>query len=1100
MKRVFDLLSSTKLATVLLLVFGAAIGYATFVENEYDTITAKVLIYNARWFEVLLFLLVINFILHIPKYKLTSKEKLPVFIMHLALIVIIAGAGITRYVGFEGSMPIREGETSNRMYSLEPYLQVYVASSTEQMGYRRPLYFTDITDNSFESQLEFKGHDQINVSYVDFIPNAEEKIEEHASGGKDILEIITSDESGRVTLHLNEGESKRIGPVVLAFEDKSNPNAIYIYKTEDGLKMKSPVDIATMKMPTMVKDTIASNVDVTFETMKLHTVKGGGQFVFKSHYQNAVKQWVTSEDEEAEFQDVLRVKIEYGGEENIVDLQGGANRIPTFNRFQLGDLLFQMAYGSKTIELPFSIALNDFILDRYPGSMSPSSYKSIITLLDERNGIRDTREIFMNNVMDYGGYRFFQSSYNPDEKGTILSVNNDEMGTKVTYLGYTLLGLGFLLTFLYRGSRFQVVRKMIVQSRKKRLNSTLALLFGLISFTGFAQNADQTQAEDHSGHNHAPGEHHDHNHDHGGHSKSGVLLNRDLIKGDSNRVYSPIDKEHANRFGQLIVQTQGRFQPINSLAVDILHKISRKDFVSVEGHKKLTPMQVVLDMMISPDYWKNQDLIYIKNLTLAERLGFDRKIVSFNDFFTDKMEYKLQKYSEEAFRKKPIEQSSFDKEVIRLDERINVFIMTMRGSFLNIFPEPNSVNNKWMNWTDSLANVPIGGEISHENDSIVSLNQVTYSNLLVVYNMSLADAKTTEDYTLSDQVVKSLAKLQRQNSPDGLLPEEDKLKWEATYNELNIFKSLERIYSVLALFLLLFTFIDVLVRKKDSNWFIFLVKCPMYFFMTALFLAFLYHTYGMGMRWYLADHAPWSNGYEALLLVAWAGLLAGFIFSKYSKLTLAATALLAFFILMTAGHSSYDPQLTNLQPVLKSYWLVIHVAAITVSYGFFGLAFILGLINMVIYIIRTKKTKKYLGSLAQELTYVSELTISIGLALATIGTFLGGVWANESWGRYWGWDAKETWALVIVLIYAMILHFRFIPKLKSAYVFSVASILSFGTVLMTFIGVNYYLSKGLHSYARGETPAFPQWAWISIFCVLIVIIVAGIKYRMVEKK
>ncbi len=1099
MKKVFELLSSTKLATVLLFVFGAAIGYATFIENEYDTITAKVLIYNARWFEVVMFLLVINFILHIPKYKLTSKEKLPVFIMHLSLIVIIAGAGITRYIGFEGSMPIREGETSNRMYSLEPYLQVFVASSSEQMGYRRPLYFTDITDNSFESTLEFKGHDEIKVSYVDFIPNAEEKIEEHVSGGKDILEIVTNDESGRVTFHLHEGESKRIGPVMLAFEDKSNPNAILIYKTEDGLKMKSPLDIATMKMPTMVKDTIISETDVAFEQMKLHMVKGGGQFVFKTHYQNAEKKWMKSENEEADFQDVLRVKVEYNKEETIIDLIGGANRIPAFSKFQLGDLLFQMAYGAKTIELPFSIALNDFILDRYPGSMSPSSYKSILTLLDDRYGIRDTKEVFMNNVMDYGGYRFFQSSYNPDEKGTILSVNNDEMGTRVTYIGYCLLALGFLLTFMYKGSRFQLVRKLISQSRKKRLNNTLILLFSLISFSGFAQYGDNEakQADKHAGHNHAPGEHHNHK----DHAKSGVLLNRDLIKTDSNRIYVPIDADHADRFGQLIVQTQGgRFQPINSLAVDILHKISKKDKISVQGHKNLTPMQVMLDMMISPDYWKNQDLIYIKNLTLAERLGFDKKMVSFNDFFTDKMEYKLQKYSEDAFRKKPIEQSSFDKEVIRLDERINVFMMTMRGSFLKIFPKPNAQNNEWMIWTDSLANVPIGGQMKNDKDSIVSMDQVTYSNLLVVYNMSLADAKTSNDYTLSDQVVKSLSSLQRLNSPDGLLPDEDQLKMEAVYNEMNIFKTLERLYSVFAVFLLIFTFIDVLVRKKDSNWFIFLVKCPMYFFMAALFLAFLYHTYGMGMRWYLAGHAPWSNGYEALLLVAWAGLLAGFIFSKYSKLTLAATALLAFFILMTAGHSSYDPQLTNLQPVLKSYWLVIHVAAITVSYGFFGLAFILGIINMIIYIIRTKASKKYLGSLAQELTYVSELTINIGLALAAVGTFLGGIWANESWGRYWGWDAKETWALVIVLIYAMVLHFRFIPKLKSAYAFSVASILSFGTVLMTFFGVNYYLSKGLHSYARGETPAFPQWAWISIFSVLVIIIIAGIRYRTIEKK
>ena len=133
---------------------------------------------------------------------------------------------------------------------------------------------------------------------------------------------------------------------------------------------------------------------------------------------------------------------------------------------------------------------------------------------------------------------------------------------------------------------------------------------------------------------------------------------------------------------------------------------------------------------------------------------------------------------------------------------------------------------------------------------------------------------------------------------------------------------------------------------------------------------------------------------------------------------------------------------------------------------------------------------KNLKTIISELTYVNEMTLTIGLALATIGTFLGGIWANESWGRYWGWDAKETWALVIVLTYAVVLHLRLIPGLKSKFIFNVASILSFSSVLMTFIGVNYYLSKGLHSYARGETPAFPLWAWITIFSIFGIIILA----------
>jgi cytochrome c-type biogenesis protein CcsB len=253
------------------------------------------------------------------------------------------------------------------------------------------------------------------------------------------------------------------------------------------------------------------------------------------------------------------------------------------------------------------------------------------------------------------------------------------------------------------------------------------------------------------------------------------------------------------------------------------------------------------------------------------------------------------------------------------------------------------------------------------------------------------------------------------------------------------------------------------------------------------------------LRWYLSDHAPWSNGYEALLLVGWGAILAGFYFRSYSKITLAATVLLASSILMTAGHSSYDPQLTNLQPVLKSYWLIVHVAVITLSYGFLALGFMLGLINLVITLFKTKKSYLKLDLIIKELTYTNEMALIVGIFLATLGTFLGGVWANESWGRYWGWDAKETWALVIVIIYAFILHLRLVPGLKSSFIFNVASVIGFGSVIMTFVGVNYYLSKGMHSYASGDTAVFPMWAWGMILSLILLIIAAGFKEKSTKK-
>ena len=180
--------------------------------------------------------------------------------------------------------------------------------------------------------------------------------------------------------------------------------------------------------------------------------------------------------------------------------------------------------------------------------------------------------------------------------------------------------------------------------------------------------------------------------------------------------------------------------------------------------------------------------------------------------------------------------------------------------------------------------------------------------------------------------------------------------------------------------------------------------------------------------------------------------------------------------------------------------MIIHVATLTISYGFLGLGFVLGLMNLCLYLIKNSKNTKRIDLIIKELTHINELNLVIGLFLATIGTFLGGIWANESWGRYWGWDAKETWALVIVLAYTIILHFRLVPKMKSLYVFNVGAVIGFASILMTFFGVNYYLSKGLHSYASGETPVFPLWAWIMIIAILILIIGAGVKDRLIKNK
>jgi cytochrome c-type biogenesis protein CcsB len=251
------------------------------------------------------------------------------------------------------------------------------------------------------------------------------------------------------------------------------------------------------------------------------------------------------------------------------------------------------------------------------------------------------------------------------------------------------------------------------------------------------------------------------------------------------------------------------------------------------------------------------------------------------------------------------------------------------------------------------------------------------------------------------------------------------------------------------------------------------------------------------MRWRISGHAPWSDGYESMLLISWATILAGIIFSKRSSITLAVTSIFSFLILYVAHLSWMDPEITNLVPVLKSYWLIIHVAVITSSYALFGIISFLGIINLAMMAWKNSKNADKIEPAINELTCIIEIALISGLYLLATGTILGGVWANESWGRYWGWDPKETWTLITIIVYAFIAHMRLIPGLKSVYLFNLMSVLGFGSVIMTYFGVNYYLS-GLHSYARGELPPIPFIVYVIPGFIFGLAILAYLKHKKIS--
>lgn len=341
------------------------------------------------------------------------------------------------------------------------------------------------------------------------------------------------------------------------------------------------------------------------------------------------------------------------------------------------------------------------------------------------------------------------------------------------------------------------------------------------------------------------------------------------------------------------------------------------------------------------------------------------------------------------------------------------------------------------------------------------------------------------------QIFSAIASYQKKFGAD-YLPTETHKKTEMFYNSAQPFKRVFLLYLLVGFVLLIVSFVSIF-RQKTVGPKIRIV------FNSLIVFGFLIHTGGLAMRWYIAGHAPWSNGYESMVYVAWATLLAGLIFGRKYPMVLATGTMLSGITLFVAHLNWMNPEITQLVPVLNSYWLMIHVAIITASYGFLGLSAFLGLLVLVLYSISNQENSKNVKGFVLQFTAISEMSVTIGLYMLTIGTFLGGVWANESWGRYWGWDAKETWALITVVIYSFIAHMRMIPSLKGVFNYTIASVLGFASVLMTYFGVNYYLS-GLHSYGRGSIDSVHWSVFVMIAVIAGLMLIANFKQKNLESE
>jgi cytochrome c-type biogenesis protein CcsB len=1004
---------------ILFIIFAASMAVATFVENDFGSSAAYNLVYDSHWFELLLLMLAINLAGQMVIFKLYRWSKLPVFLFHISFILILTGAAITRYTGWEGTIHIREGEEQNRCFSGETYIGYSIRdkSGTLLSGDTKKYSQSSASKGSYKQKIRLEDA-EYKLILTDVIQNVIDIITESESGDP-VIAAILSDSTVRESVILRNGDSLIFSGVSIGLNPDSKCN-ITILSDSASFTIVSdrPVDITDMVM----QETKSIKPGEYSIINPMNVVKMQGfNIVFRDiQLKGTVKTVPVAMNTEKTGKNAFQFNLlKDNNVITAIQLLDDEDEYQTFGYAFFDDKEIEVKYGHEDALLPFTIHLNDFVLDRYPGSNSPSGYKSDVILIDKASGIDKTFSIFMNNILKYKGYRLYQSSYDPDEKGTILSVNHDPAGIFITYCGYCLLFLFIIISLLNRGSTYYKVNAGYWNSAFRKRLSVIILLLLVPSVKN--------------------------------------LYSQNLITS----------KESAEEFGKVLVQDQkGRTKPLFTLSSDILRKISG-------GNKfeDLTPMQVFLGIHFDFDNWKDVALIKISGNELRNSLGLNSNKAAFTDLVTleGRGSYKLSDRINEVYAKAPGTRTKADKEIMKVDERVNILYMIYTGEFMKIFPLHDN-SHDWAS-PDIALSKAVGKEDSVYIENIMSL---------------MADALQTGNNVKVAQISRSIKEYQERFSMYDL-PSEKKLGAEMLYYKLMIFERLFPVYSLIGLIMLTGLMITVIRSRKNIT---LLTKI-----LTWILLgAFILHTFGLGVRWYISGHSPMSNGYESMIFISWVTLLAGFIFRKRSPFALSATAILAGLTLMVAHLSFMDPEITNLVPVLKSYWLTLHVSVITGSYGFLGLGAVFGIISMILISLSGKNNYERISSTLDDLTVINFKTLTIGLYLLTIGTFLGAIWANESWGRYWGWDPKETWSLITIIVYGFVVHSRLIPGMKDIYTFNILSLYAFSSVLMTYFGVNYYLS-GLHSYAGGDPVPIPLFVYISLIILVSLSVMAYIRYR-----
>ncbi|MEN8766466.1 MAG: cytochrome c biogenesis protein ResB, partial [Polaribacter sp.] len=749
MKKIISFLYSTRLMAILFVLYATAMGVATFIENDFGTQTSKALIYNAWWFELIMVFFVINFFGNIFRYRLLRKEKWPVLLFHVSFLLILIGAGITRYIGYEGVMPIDEGETTNSFLSETTYLNVVIDDNVDQAPkIHKKMLLSAWGKNNFEFDTSFgrnrNAQQEINFKLVDYIPWAEKKLVLDENGEEHLF-FVESSEGSRHEHYIKKGTIQNIHGILVGFNAPNQNASVNFFKENGSLKMvtKESGDwfrMADQKRGLVVKDSVQN-----FQYLTLHNV-AGLQFVIPKPAEKGTIQMVSGPKDDTKL-DVVIFDITTNNVTERVTLTGGQYNTQGAKEVTVANLNFRMLYGSKFLETPFKIKLNDFQLEKYPGSENAASFASEITVIDP-NETFDYR-IFMNNILDYKGYKFFQASYDlsGEVEQTRLSVNHDFWGTFVTYLGYSMLYFGMISLFFAKHTRFDDLKKSLKKLQRKKSTIAVIACFLFFNVSNAQQSVNQQQRR---------------------------ITDQQI---DSILKANLVAESHAESFSKLIIQDAGgRMKPAHTFASELVRKVSQTN--NFNGMK---PSQVLMSIIENRLLWFEVPFIYLEkgNTQIRAILGLEEKAkyARLSDFYDAKGNSKIDRYIQEA-QKKNI-QNKFEKDVIKIGRRLWLFNSALMGSVLKIYPIPGDENNKWISQP----------EVSRVK--FKALDSIFVRQSLPAYVQVLQEAKKTQDYTFANKILSRIKSFQKEKG-SAVYPSDNKIELEILYNNYQPFLTLSK--------------------------------------------------------------------------------------------------------------------------------------------------------------------------------------------------------------------------------------------------------------------------------------------------------------------